>query len=115
MAFINIEVGRTSTPDFRYIGIQPPLDMTGQYQAVTEALGEDELNLGFKARIPRSGYCYDLGTHMDTGGDIDVTIIEIANKIAGVLRSLGDVVNVNEELRDISCGRHFFENNILTD
>lgn len=109
MAAISIEVGRTSTKDIRYVGIQPPLDTkSGRYQAVTAALGEDAVNLGFKVRVSDEGEIYTIGTHLNTAGDVDNEIIGTAYKIAETLRGLGDVASVDERLYDISGGGHFF-------
>ncbi len=116
MAEISIEIGSTGTEDLRYLGIQPPLDAkSGQYGAVIDALNENEINLGFKTRVPEEGFVYSFGTQMDVTGDIDSHIRATAQKIADILREGGNRVSVDEKIKYIAGGTHLFIANALAD
>lgn len=110
MADVRIELGMTD--GFRYLGVQPPLS-DEQQRFLEAARFEDPLVAArFSTQTPFHGEPFSetgmITEAFMTPRGADRGIIEIATKIAEVLRSSGDTVEVDERLHPIGFGHYLF-------
>jgi hypothetical protein len=103
MSDLRIQVGRTD--GFRYIGVQPPLT-DEQLERLSHAHEADEwVANNFTLRQPYQGQPYSEAGFMTEWDD---RILEKAKNVARVLRETGLDIHLDEDIKQIGWGYHFF-------
>lgn len=107
--YYHIQIGRTSTDDFRYVGVQPPLNKSDTYEfkeALDEAISDFDTVLSGLYRLSDQGNPYTEFNIM--GYPSDETLAAAAHIAIGTILRPGDSVQIDPVLHPMPAGIGLF-------